>query len=455
MELKRTLSLLDSVSILFGAIVGTGVFFTTGFILSDLNNPYLVMLAWILGGVFAMAGALSYSMSTVLFPQAGGDYIYLKHAYSPLVAFLSGWASLTMNFSATIATLVLAFYKYLEFVFPSINTTWTLFNIEIFTIHLSFGLPQIIGIGIILFFSSINYLGIKQSARLQNVLNLMKIVGILLFIIVGLFWGNKNIDLLSQYSLFPDLTNKWSFLFMSIIPVTFSYLGWNTITYIAGEVKDPTKNIPLSIILSTLLVILLYMSLNFLFLVSAPYDQIKSEEGIGVISAVYLFGQNIKLPISLFIMIAILSSTSAVIMGCSRIYYAMAKDELFFQSLSEIHPKYFSPYKSIFFQAVLASLFTMLGEVKFLLYSSTCSILFMSVLTAITPIILQKKGFHFQFKVFGYPYTPFLYSVMSLFVIGVLAKSQPVQALTGLGITALGIPIYYVFKMKQKSDSRK
>ncbi len=446
MELKRTLSLTDSVSLMFSSMVGSGVFFTTGFILNKVENPWLVITCWILGGIFAIAGAVTFAYPAVIFPEAGGDYIYLKKAYSPMVAFMSGWASLTVNFSASIAVLGIAFSKYLQFIFPGLKEIGS-FKTTLGPIPIELGPTQLIGASLITFFSVINYFGIKQAVRLQNVFTSIKISGLLILVIAGFSFGNTDYTVLRENSFFPDIFQNVNLLILGIVPVSFSYLGWNMVTYVAGEIKDPRRIIPLSIVIACFMVMSLYIAINLLFLVSAPVAELKGQGGIGVIAAKHLFGDGITTVISLFICWIILGSMSAMIIGGSRIYYAMANDGLFFRSLADLHPKYASPFKALLFQCVYSSILIIFNQLEDLLYFITCAILFLSSLTAFIPFILKKEfKSESDYKIPLFPLPPILYITANIILISILAYEQPGNAIKGIGITLMAIPVYFVFR---------
>lgn len=445
MELKRTLSLTDSVSLMFSSMVGSGVFFTTGFILNKVENPWLVITCWILGGIFAIAGAVTFAYPAVIFPEAGGDYIYLKKAYSPLVAFMSGWASLTVNFSASISVLGIAFSKYLHYIFPTLKDAPS-FKMHIGPIPMELGTTQLIGAGLITFFSVINYFGIKQAVRLQNVFTSIKISGLVILVIAGFSFGKTDFTPLHNNTFFPDIFQNVNLLILGIVPVSFSYLGWNMVTYVAGEIKDPRKIIPLSVAIACIMVMTLYICINLLFLVSAPISELKGQGGIGVIAAKHLFGEGITTIISIFICWIILGSMSAMIIGGSRIYYAMANDGLFFHHLADLHPKYASPYKALIFQCVYSSILILFNQLEDLLYFITCAILFLSSLTAFIPFVLkQEYKEKSDYKIPLYPLPPLLYITANAVLISILAYEQPYNAIKGIGITLLAIPVYFLF----------
>ncbi len=263
-QLKRSLNLFDSISLMFSSMVGPGIFITTGYILHQVPNPNIVLLAWILGGFLAVAGAMSYAKSASLFPYAGGDYVYLKEAYSPIVAFASGWLSLSINFTASISLSALAFSKSF---FTLINPSWDInfFEIPFLGLTISIGTAQILAMSAILVFTIVNFFGISTASRIQNLFTSVKILGLVSFVILGFVIGNYDITRFKSFSLFPSDLKGFELLFAGVIPVTYSYLGWNMITNVAEEVKDPDKNIYKAVLYSCALVTILYILMNFLF----------------------------------------------------------------------------------------------------------------------------------------------------------------------------------------------
>ncbi len=451
LELKRSLSLFDSISLLFGTIIGSGVFFTSGFILSKTENPYLVLFLWLFGGLVAIAGALTYASPAVMFPEAGGDYIYLKEAYSPFVGFLSGWASLFITFSATISALSLAFSKYLLYFIPTDFLSGYSFHFKFFFLEIHFGPDQFFALVVVYALSAIGYFGIRASMRMQNILTIVKFGGLLTFIFFGFFYGTKNYSIFSNDS-FGINASLLGGLLSGIVPVTFSYFGWNMVTYVAGEIDNPKKNIPRAIVISCLFVILFYLVINFLFLVSAPIEEMKSREGIGIIASKYLFGEKILPVLSFLFLWIILSSLSGIIIGGSRIYFAIAKDGLFFESLAKLHPKYNSPYIAIFFQALYATLFILIKDLESLVYFITAGILLLSIFTAITPFVFAKRKMISPYKIPLYPLTPIFFIAANSIILIAIVYEKPVEAIWGAGVFLLAVPVYYFFKRKNRSS---
>ncbi|RHX95428.1 amino acid permease [Leptospira yasudae] len=452
MQLKRSLNLFDSISLMFSSMVGPGIFITTGYILHQVPNPNIVLLAWILGGFLAVAGAMSYAKSASLFPYAGGDYVYLKEAYSPIVAFASGWLSLSINFSASISLSALAFSKSF---FSLINPSWDIYFFEFpfLGLTISIGTAQMLAMGAILLFTIINFFGISTASRIQNLFTGVKILGLVSFVVLGFIIGNYDTSRFQSFSLLPSGWSGMELLLAGVIPVTYSYLGWNMITYVAEEVKDPDKNIYKAVLYSCALVTTLYILINFLFLSSGSVAELSGDK-IGITASSALFGPKATILITAFICWAFLGSISAYIIGGSRIYFAMARDGFFFQNMAKLHSKHKSPYMSLLFQCGYACLFCFVKEIESLLYLITCSTLLLATITAYTPILFEKRHYKLKFRIPGYPYTTYLYIASNVGIIATLLWNKPTEAFWGVGFTLLSVPMYYYFKATQNSSPK-
>ncbi|MDX1958193.1 MAG: amino acid permease [Leptospiraceae bacterium] len=456
MKLKRTLSLNDSVSILVSSIVGSGIFVTTGFVLLEIKNPFFVLLIWFIGGIFALAGALTYSFPAVIFPRAGGDYIYLKESYSPLVGFLSGWVAFVANLTANISFLAISFGTHLLILFPEWkNFPKSQFKLNLidfgkfqFSITLEFGFLQVVGAILISIFTYLHIRGIKRGIFIQNLLTLIKLLGLILFVITGFLLGTKDWSNFSDNMTIPSFGDTIKGILLGIVPVSFAYLGWNSATYIAGEVQDPEKNIPKSTLIACLLVIILYLSINLLYLSSTNVENLVGKNEIGVISATSLFGSWVRPLILGFILLMFMGSISAIIFSASRVYYGMANEKLFFPSLGEIHPKFGTPYKSLLAQGIYSIILLFVNDFASLLYMITCSVFILSTITAFTPFILKIKGYTSSYKIPLFPFTPIFFILGNILLIIYLAYTYPEKATMGIFLTLLGIPVYFIFKNK-------
>lgn len=428
-------------------MVGSGVFITTGIVYGTLENPWLVLLVWVLGALFSMAGAVTFAKLAVLFPYAGGEYVYLKKAYSPLIAFLNGWAALLITFSASISVLGLTFGEYLAFLLPY-DSQHVFFRWELGGVVVKLGYPGLVGLIAIFVFTIVNYFGIKKASLIQNGIFFIQVFGFFIFSIFALFkFNDRIVDWIPSLPNWKGIQENFSPIILACIPVVFSYLGWNMVTYIAEEIKEPEKNISRTIFLGTGLVAILYILVNLGFLVSLEPEILKLNDGLGVRASVSVFGNSASLFFSLFFCIVILGSLSASIIGGSRIYFAMARDGLFFPFLSKVHVHYHSPYNSLFFQAIYASLF-ILFELEFLLYTITSAILLLSALTAFSVFIFEKRGYQSSYRIPFYPITPMVYIICCFLLVIHLSIENPSRAFFGVLILMTGIPIYFIFRNK-------
>jgi APA family basic amino acid/polyamine antiporter len=337
-HLDRKLTLLPLFLIIVADMIGSGIFTTSGFIMQDLKNPSALMGCWFIGGLLALSGALCYGELGAMFPSSGGDYIFLRESMGKRTAFLSGWVSLLVGFSAPIAAVAIAFGNYFNGALP----------IELQSSSLS----TVLAIVIIVFFTWTHAQGLSFGSRVHNVITIGKILIILGLIGLGLTFGTGTFD---NFAVSLQATDIFSGDFASaLIFVSFAYTGWNASVYLGGEIKNAEKNIPLSIILATFFVIVIYMLLNLVYIYAISPDQMSGVEEIGHLAASNLFGAKIGSFFGFAIAFCLLSSASSMIMIGPRVYYAMAKDKLFYGVFRVVNHKHHVPTYSIILQAAIA-----------------------------------------------------------------------------------------------------
>jgi len=338
-ELKRTINLKTATGIVVANMIGSGIFLTSGIIAGMLPNSLWVIICWCIGGVLALIGSLCYSELATRMPYEGGEYVYLSKLYHPILGFLSGWTSFIVGFSAPIAGSAIGFSEYL---FAGIDIkTESVDNLII--------LKKIFSVGIVAFFTLLHYHGIKKGSAVQNTLVVLKVLFIIAIIFMGFFHGNTNWGNI-PFSFSNSFNSQEIAIGTAMMLVMFSYSGWNASAYIAGEIKNPKKNIVYSLLLGTTIVFLLYLGINLFFLTALPFNEVAESAAIGESSAVKIFGTFSGNIISLIISMMLLSSISAFTMIGPRIYYAMAKDNLFFKFAKKIHKKYEVPSQAILIQ---------------------------------------------------------------------------------------------------------
>ena len=451
-ELKREISFFSATILVVANMIGTGIFTTSGFIMEELGNPQTMLLCWLVGGVFALCGALCYGELGAIFPKAGGEYVYLRESFGKWMGFLSGWISLIVGFSAPIAAASIAFATYF---FRSFSLhlgpiiTIPLLGINIFTIST----PTIVAISAIIIFSLVHYHSLLVGSRVQNVLTLFKTGIIVVFVVAGLCLGNGSI---SNFSEGIDMSSVFQDKFaISLIFVTFAYSGWNAAAYLGGEIKKPGKNIPLALFIGTFLVMGLYLLLNVAYIYALPAKEMSGVLEVGTKSAVSLFGNAISKYFSAAIAIGLLSVLSAMIMTGPRVYYAMSKDGVFFELFGKVNKVHRTPAYSIFLQAGIAIIMVITASFdKLLLYIGFTLSLF-AMLTVLGMMVLRLREPYLlrNYKTFGYPVTPLLFILGNLWIIYFSIKSRPIVSFLGLGTVGLGILVYFYFRNNKEQGN--
>ena len=445
-KLKRQLGLFDSTMMVIGIVIGSGIFMTTGLMAEALPSPSLILIAWVLGGVMMIAGALTYAELGAAMPKAGGQYVYLREAYGPLPAFLFGWVAFIAYLTGTNAAIAVAIAEHMGSFFPTLSPENIILDLGFY--HLSSG--QLMALAIIFGLSLVNYLGVVLGKWVQNVLTILKIGSILVFALIGLFvTTNVTID----YTLNPTGLSFGQILMgmgVALIAVNWTVGGWDYVTLVSGEVKSPGKNLPRALIFGTLAIISLYILINLAYLKSMPISQIAGEVKIGEASARALFGNGIAGLFTVAVMLSMFGSLNGNILVGPRVTYAMAKDDLFFRQAADVHPKYRTPGNAIILQGIWAGILTLTGTFKELITLVVFVNFMLWIAASSTVFVLRKKqpDLHRPYKVWGYPWVPALFILFSLAVMVNTFFESPGQSLMGLGLTFLGLPAYYYWNKR-------
>jgi APA family basic amino acid/polyamine antiporter len=448
-HLKREISLFSATVLVIANMVGTGIFTTSGFIIAELGNPNTMLLCWFVGGIFALCGALCYGELGAMFPKAGGEYVFLRESLGKSLAFLSGWVSLIVGFSAPIAAASIAFATYCFRLIPfSGKTDWTVpfFKTDFLTISPT----TILAVSIIIVFSLIHYHSVPLGAKVQNGLTVFKIGLIAVFVLAGFFFGQGSTD---HFSGGLDISSIFQGKFaISLIFISFAYSGWNAAAYLGGEIKRPSRNIPLALFLGTLVVMGLYLLLNVVYTYALSPKAMSGVLEVGAKSAVSLFGQNMSRYFSGAIAIGLLSVLSAMIMAGPRVYYAMAKDGVFFELFGKVNKLHKTPAHAIFLQAAIAIAMVMTASFeKLLIYIGfTLSLCAMLTVIGMMKLRMSKPSLSREYRTFGYPVTPLLFVAGNLWIIYFSIKSRPIASLLGLGTIAFGLIFYLCFRNQKK-----
>lgn len=433
-ELKRDLSLFDMTMISIGSAIGSGIFLTPALIANALPSPVWILGVWVIGGLMAMSGALTYAELGAMMPRAGGVYVFLTEAYGGLVGFLYGWAYFLVVNTGALAALAVAFSTYFGYFVPLSPTG-----------------QMAVAIGGMILVTIINVLGVKAGGIFSDLFTVLKLAGIAILLIVGLGWGSSHTTNFAAPlgNLSNGLTSALTLAFVSVL---WSYGGWQHSTFTAAEAKDPKRTVPLSLILGALTVTFIYVSANVAYMFLLSPAQMAASPRIASDALSMVMGPLGGSIIALTIFISTFGTTGIYTLTAPRIYYAMANDGVFFKRVAEIHPKYHTPMFSIIFQTVWAIVLILFwGTFESLISYVVFTDWIFFALAAASIFIFRKKRPDAErpYRTIGYPLTPLFFTVIStLFVVYTLFE-KPAEAGAGILFLALGVPVYYYWRRKK------
>jgi APA family basic amino acid/polyamine antiporter len=424
---QRRLGLTTATLIVVASMVGTGVFTTTGFLVRDIASSPAVLLAWMVGGVFALCGALSYAELVAALPRSGGEYHLLSRAFHPAVGFVAGWISLVVGFSAPIAASALAFGSYTAAIAPMIN-------------------PIGAALTLVIALTAIHALHVTAGSGVQNLFAAIKVVLILVLIAGGGLLGKpEHIFAPTSTSL---LTATLSPAFaVGLIFISFAYSGWNGAAYIAGEVRSPARTLPVALLSGTAVVTILYLGVNYVFLTAAPASELSGVVEIGHVAATHLFGAGTGKLLSAVIALALVSSVSAQIMAGPRVYQVMGEDHPRLRLLAR-RTRHGAPVVAVILQSAVATLMLVTSTFEALLTYIGFTLSLSAGLTVVGVAVLRRRepGLERPYRAWGYPLTPGLFVVLCLWMTVHALWQRPVVAIAGLVTIASGLGLFFVVR---------
>ncbi len=429
--LRKSLGFWDSVALVIGGIVGTGIFRTPAEVGRYLQDPGWVLFAWALGGVIAFLGSLCFGELAALFPESGGNYVYLKYAFGSWAGFLFGWAELSLMSAASIASVSYAFGEYFTNLLPAFP-----------------GGEKLIAIALIWILTLVNVAGLHYGKWLQNVLTSGKGIALISLILLGIFMGRG--DLAHFQTQLPALPQGMSLahLGLALIPIMWTYGGWHESTFVAGEYKETDRDLPLSILLATTLVILFYLLVNGVYIYLFPANTLAGRNLIAADVMNSIFGPLGKTLITAVILVCIFGVLNTVILVRGRIPYALAQDHAIFKGLGTTHPRFLTPARSLTANAVWASVLVLWGTFGQLLFLSGAAVWFFFAAAAVAVFVARKRfpDRRRPFSAWGYPWTPALFAAVSFWIFLNTALFSPRETLVGFSVIALGVPLYLISK---------
>jgi APA family basic amino acid/polyamine antiporter len=466
-QFNRSLTLLDGALLVIGSMIGSGIFIVSADIARSVGSAGWLIVVWLISGFITLAAALSYGELSGMFPHAGGQYVYLREAFGKLYGFLYGWSFFAVIQTGTIAAVGVAFGKFIGYLSPSLGEENILFTTGSY--HIS--AAQVVGMGTILFLTYINTRGVKSGKWIQLLFTIAKVGAMAALIVFGFLfvkdhgiwhanwqgaWLAKSIS--KEGPIITHETLNSGALTIAIctamVGALFSSDAWNSVTFIAGEIKKPERNIGLSLFIGTLVVTLLYVSMNFMYLNVLSVSEIAHapSDRVATAAAVNIFGGSGAKIIALLIMVSTFGCNNGLILSGARVYYTMAKDGLFLPAAKKLNSKGV-PAKALWMQCFWACMLCLSGKYGDLLDFIIFTVLVFYILTigGIFKLRQTKPDHPRPYKAFGYPFVPTLYIGLASFICIVLLKYKPDYTWPGLIIMLLGLPIYYFLNRKQKT----
>lgn len=466
----RSLSLLDGALLVIGSMIGSGIFIVSADISRSVGSAGWLIAVWLISGFITLSAALSYGELSGMYPKAGGQYVYLREAYGKLYGFLYGWAFFAVIQTGTIAAVGVAFAKFSGYIFPSLGENHILLGDAA---HFHITAAQVVGIGTIVFLTWINTLGVQSGKWIQLFFTFAKIAAMAALIIFGFMlvkngfawtdnwqgaWMAKKIAIDNASGTISHQSLSGSDLVIALgvamVGALFSSDAWNNVTFIAGEIRKPERNIGLSLFIGTLVVTLLYVSMNLMYLNVLSISEIAHapSDRVALAAALKIFGQSGTVIIALMIMISTFGCNNGLILSGARVYYTMANDGLFIPAAKKLNRKGV-PSVALWMQCIWASLLCLSGTYGNLLDFIIFTVLIFYILTIGGIFVLRKKAPDHPrpYKAFGYPVIPLVYVALAATICMILLLYKRDYVIGGLVVVLLGIPVYYIIQKRSKT----
>jgi APA family basic amino acid/polyamine antiporter len=441
-DLDRRLGALDAAAIVVSNVIGGGIFFVPILVARQVSDGRAILLVWAIGGAFAFAGAMAYAELAALRPRSGGEYVYLREAYGPLAAFLTGWTSFVAGFSGAIAASSVALADYVGRFIPAAGDATPLLTIPLPAVPIIVSSKNLVAIAAIAALTLVHTRGLGLGRLVQNALAGAKVAALVVFVAVGFSIGRGS----GAHIVAPGSAPVTGML-MALIPVMFTYSGWNAAAYVAEEVRSPGRNVPLALGLGTLAVVTIYFALNALYLYALPAAELAAVPGARLIDTVAerLFGFVAGNLIAAFTIVSIAASISAMVLAGPRVYFAMARDGLFPPLAFRVHPRFRAPVVAIVAQSVWSSILVLSGTLAQLVsYTGFALVLFAGIAVAALFVLRRRDpDAPRPFRAWGYPWTPAVFVIASAVMVVNEIWRNPGTSAAGLFIIAAGLPVYW------------
>jgi len=449
-DLRRHIGLSSAVLLVIGNAIGSGIFLTSGVMLQRLPSDSLLILAWVVGGVLTLCGALTYAEMAAMFPRSGGLYLFLHEAYGPLIAFLFGWASLLVILTGQIGAIALGFAEYFSYFFPYFASAHVLFHVPLpngYAIALTAN--KVAAALAIAFLGLVNYSNARTSNHLNAVLTVAKIVGIAALPVLAIFFSRVH----PQWSpvLPSGMTGAASAFGVALIAVLWAYDGWQYVPFAAGEIQNPQKNLPRSLMLGVALVVIIFIAVNLAYLHALPPEQMRGLLRVGEASATAMAGPIAGRLISLAVLTSAFGCCAAMMLVCTRLFFAMARTGVFPSRFGKVHPRYGTPYAAVVLTTLWAMLYALSGSYEQLFTYVIFGGLIFAVLGGVSLFVLRRKlpNQVRPYRVWGYPVVPCIFIAGTFLLVVNTLRQKPLESFAGLSLILIGLPAYWYWHTRK------
>ena len=461
-NMKRELGLLDATLLVAGGMIGSGIFIVSADVTRNVGSAGWLLIIWLITGFMTLAAALSYGELSGMYPKAGGQYVYLREAYNPLIAFLFGWSFFAVIQTGTIAAVGVAFSKFFAYFIPALGDDVILFTLIGFKISSA----QLVSIALIVLLTYINTRGVKSGKIIQTTFTSAKLISLIGLILFGLVlmkpevwaanWTNafqiQRFSSSGVFEAYPSFSVLAGGIAAAMVGTLFSSDSWNNVTFVAGEITNPKRNIGLALLFGTLTVTIIYVLTNIMYTAVLPMNDIATaaKDRVGIAAAESIFGASGTAILALLVMVSTFGCNNGLILSGARVYYSMAQDGLFFKKAGELN-KNAVPEFGLWIQCALASVLCLSGRYGDLLDMICFVVVIFYVLTILGIFILRAKQPNLErpYRAIGYPVLPAIYILMGISFCVLLIIYKPAYTWPGLIIVALGVPIYYLLMRKK------
>jgi APA family basic amino acid/polyamine antiporter len=440
--LVRAIGLGSAILFVVGSVIGSGIFLTTGGMAAVLPSTSLLLLAWVLGGALALTGGLTYAEMGAMFPRSGGVYVFLREAYGALPAFLYGWAALLVVVSGGIAAVAVGFAEYLSYFVPALAPSRIVFRLPLPWTALPISAGQLAAVASIVVLGGVNYVGVRTGNLVNAVLTAAKVGGLAALPLLALVAARVEPALTPIVP--PGQLRPAASFGVAMIAVLWTYEAWYFVTYAAGEIKDPKRNVPLALAIGTLLLTLIYVVVNVAYFYALGIDEMRGVTRIAERAAAAMVGPGGATFVALTVVISTFGCNAAAILAGSRLLFAMATDGVFLPAARQVHPVYHTPHVAIVALTVWSSLLALSGTYEQLFtYVMFASILFsVAAGLALFKLRWSRPDHPRPYRTLGYPVIPLLFVAGSTAFVANTLLERPAESLAGLGLLVLGLPAY-------------